>query len=167
MLTGLTSHKADNRAGAAGRGAGPAAPGAQVGGLVGAGGPPGDVRPDSFFTPTSLAPGEQPPQFVVVSFDGAGSHQKWRFWQDVARQANMRFTTSLSGMYLVGAEHRAAYRGPGHRPGQSSIGFRPIEDVRQLIVDLNQAWRTGQGIGTHYNGPGPANASPAADAPGT
>src|SRR5262249_29521241 len=81
----------------------PAAPGAQAGGPAGAGGRAGDVRPDSFFSPTRLAPGEKPPQFIVVSFDGAGSHQKWQFWQDVAGQANMRFTAFLSGVYLVGA----------------------------------------------------------------
>jgi hypothetical protein len=138
--------------GGATRASGPGAPGVQGGGPDGAGGQPGEVRPDSFFTPTRLAPGERPPQFIVVSFDGAGSHQKWQFWQGVARQANMRFTAFLSGVYLVGIEHRAAYRGPGHRPGQSSIGFPPTESVQRLILDLNGAWRSGEEIGTHYNG---------------
>src|SRR5262249_31080701 len=58
----------------------------------------------------------------------------------------------LSGVYLVGAEHRTAYQGPGHRPGQSSIGFHPTADVGQEILDLNEAWRSGDEIGTHYNG---------------
>ena len=114
--------------------------------------PAGGVDPDSFFTPTKLEPGQRPPQFVVVSFDGVGSHEKWQFWRGVAEQANMRFTGFLSGVYLVGAEHRTAYQGPGHRPGQSAIGFPSAAGVRQEILDLNEGWRSGYEIGTHYNG---------------
>jgi hypothetical protein len=113
----------------------------------------GGVDPDSFFTPTKLKPGEKPPQFVVVSFDGVGSHQKWDFWKGVAAQANMRFTGFLSGVYLLDAEHKTAYHGPGHNPGASSIGFSSGTDtIRQEVLDLNDAWRRGYEIGTHYNG---------------
>src|SRR5882724_8771010 len=111
------------------------------------------VDPDSFFTPTKLKPGEKPPQFVVISFDGAGSHQKWEYWKGVAQQSNMRFTAFLSGVYLVSAQHKTAYHGPGHNPGASSIGFSTDRDsVRQEVLDLNDAWRRGYEIGTHYNG---------------
>ncbi|MBI1759029.1 MAG: polysaccharide deacetylase [Actinobacteria bacterium] len=110
------------------------------------------VDPDSFFTPTRLAPGQRPPQFIVVSFDGAGSHQKWDYWRRVAERSHMRFTGFLSGIYLVGSEHRTAYRGPGHSPGRASIGFPATADVPALISDLNEAWRRGYEIGTHYNG---------------
>jgi hypothetical protein len=64
----------------------------------------------------------------------------------------MRFTGFLSGVYLVGAAHRTAYHAPGHRPGRSSIGFAATDSVRQEILDLNEAWRNGYEIGTHYNG---------------
>jgi hypothetical protein len=153
LLARTTADRTGHGAGAvAAAGGGRAATAGGPGGPSGANGRPGAVRPESFFTPTRLAPGEKPPQFIVVSFDGAGSHQKWEFWQGVAQQANMRFTAFLSGVYLVGAEHRAAYHGPRHRPGQSSIGFPPTVNVRRLILDLNQAWRSGEEIGTHYNG---------------
>jgi hypothetical protein len=113
----------------------------------------GGVDPDSFFTPTKLKPGEKPPQFVVVSFDGAGNHEKWDFWKRVADQSGMRFTGFLSGVYLVSASHKTAYHGPGHNPGASSIGFSDDEStVRQEVLDLNDAWRRGYEIGTHYNG---------------
>jgi hypothetical protein len=110
------------------------------------------VDPDSFFTPTRLKPHQRPPQFIVVSFDGAGSHQKWQFWRRVAGEAHMRFTGFLSGIYLVGAEHRTAYTGPGHAPGRASIRFFRTAEVRQLVTDLNLGWRDGDEIGTHYNG---------------
>jgi hypothetical protein len=132
-------------AGRPGQSGSPAQPGQPVG-------QPGTVDPDSFFTPTKLKPGEKPPQFIVVSFDGAGSHEKWQFWRGVAKQANMRFTGFLSGVYLVGEEHRTAYKGPGHRAGASSIGFVSEAEVRQEVLDLNEAWRDGYEIGTHYNG---------------
>src|ERR1700754_3801451 len=32
-----------------------------------------------------LKPGQRPPQFVIVSFDGAGDHDKWTFWRGVAK----------------------------------------------------------------------------------
>jgi hypothetical protein len=112
-----------------------------------------DVDPDSFFTPTRLRPGERPPQFVVVSFDGAGSHDKWAYWRSVADRAGMRFTGFLSGVYLVDQAHATAYRGPGHRPGASSVGFADdAAAVGTLVGDLNEAWRRGYEIGTHYNG---------------
>ncbi|HSV66410.1 MAG TPA: polysaccharide deacetylase [Mycobacteriales bacterium] len=113
---------------------------------------PSAVDPDSFFTPTRLRPGQRPPQFIVVSFDGAGSHAKWEYWRDVAAKANMRFTGFLSGVYLVGEKYRRAYTGPGHSPGRSSIGFFSAAEVRQVVEDLNDAWRRGDEIGTHYNG---------------
>lgn len=116
------------------------------------GGVPHPVDPNSFFTPTKLRPGQHPPQFIVVSFDGAGSHDKWQFWRGVAERARMRFTGFLSGIYLVGVEHRTAYRGPGHAPGRASIGFFSTAEVRQVVTDLNLAWQAGDEIGTHYNG---------------
>lgn len=115
--------------------------------------PPGEVDPDSFFTPTKLGPGERPPQFVVVSFDGAGSHEKWEYWRGVADRAGMRFTGFLSGVYLVDQAHATAYHGPGHRAGASSVGFADSADsIETLVNDLNDAWRRGYEIGTHYNG---------------
>jgi hypothetical protein len=122
-------------------------------GRPGSGGTPGAVDPDSFFTPTKLRPGEKPPQFVIVSFDGVGSHEKWEYWKNVAEQANMRFTGFLSGVYLLSTDHKRVYHGPGHNPGASSIGFSAdLAKVRQEVLDLNDAWRRGYEIGTHYNG---------------
>ena len=116
-----------------------------------------------FFTPARLAPGQRPPQFVVVSFDGAGDHAKWSFWRSVAAGSGMRFTGFLSGVYLLDRAHRTDYTGPGHAPGASSLGgWNTPAEVRTLIGDLNSAYAAGMEIGTHYNGHFCAGSPPAA-----
>jgi hypothetical protein len=100
-----------------------------------------------------LAPGERPPQFVLFSFDGAGSHRHWQRMLAVAAQAQARFTGFLSGVYLVPDAERTRYRPPGHAPGSSAIGFGGSQDeIDVLIADLMEARRRGHEIGTHYNG---------------
>src|SRR6478752_297470 len=71
-------------------------------------------RPASNVPMTKLAPGEKAPQFVIFSFDGAGSHQRWNEFMDVAAESNSRFTGFLSGIYLLGdtAKDAGAYTGP-------------------------------------------------------
>ncbi|WP_233159898.1 polysaccharide deacetylase [Pseudonocardia sp. MH-G8] len=100
-----------------------------------------------------LAPGERPPQFVLFSFDGAGSHRHWQQMLAVAAQAEARFTGFLSGVYLVPDDERTRYRAPGHTAGSSAIGFGGSrEEIDVLIADLMEARRRGHEIGTHYNG---------------
>jgi hypothetical protein len=115
--------------------------------------PAGGVDADKFFTPHRLAPGQKPPQFVVVSFDGVGSHEKWEFWRGVADTSGGRFTGFLSGVYLLDGAHRTAYTAPGHKPGTNSLGYwYDAAQVRTLVGDLNGAWAHGFELGTHYNG---------------
>jgi hypothetical protein len=100
-----------------------------------------------------LAPGERPPQFVIFSFDGAGSHRHWQRVMRLAGEAQARVTAFLSGVYLVPDAERTRYRAPGHPPGRSAIGFGGTQDeVDVLIADLVEARRRGHEIGTHYNG---------------
>jgi hypothetical protein len=100
-----------------------------------------------------LAPGERPPQFVLFSFDGAGSHAHWERVLRVAGESEARVTAFLSGVYLVPDAERARYHGPGHAAGRSAIGFGGSpEKVATLVADLGEARRRGHEIGTHYNG---------------
>lgn len=100
-----------------------------------------------------LRPGEKPPQFVLFSFDGAGSHEHWQRVLPIAQRTGAHFSGFLSGIYLLPDDRRGEYTGPGHRPGKASIGFGgSAQDVRTRIDDLNRAVAQGIEIGTHYNG---------------
>ncbi len=89
-----------------------------------------------------LAPGERPPQFVIFSFDGAGSHEHWQQIMDRAGAAEAHVTGFLSGVYLLDDSRRARYRGPGHPPGKSSIGFGGSPTaVRTLSTTSTPPWR--------------------------
>lgn len=112
--------------------------------------PPPDIEPD-WMRP--LNPGEKPPQFVLFSFDGAGSHDHWQRMLDISQRSNATFSGFLSGIYLLSDGQRTRYTGPGHAPGRASIGFGGSpEEVRTRIDDLNTARQRGIEIGTHYNG---------------
>jgi hypothetical protein len=107
--------------------------------------------PDGF-VPRRLRPGQRPPQFVVVSFDGVGWHQEWQHWMSVSRRVPFRFTGFLSGTYLLSDQTRDRYHPPYYSPGTSEIGWGTPADVRTEIGDLNLAVAAGMEIGTHFNG---------------
>jgi len=143
--------------------------------LVGLGtlGPAGDAderSPAAQGPPTppnwmrKLRAGEKPPQFVLFSFDGAGSHDHWRRVLPLAEKVNAHVTGFLSGIYLLPDERRGEYAGPGHEPGRASIGFGGSEqEVANRITDLNDAVAAGHEIGTHYNGHFCAGNEPSAE----
>jgi peptidoglycan/xylan/chitin deacetylase (PgdA/CDA1 family) len=104
-------------------------------------------------------PSRWPPQFVVVSFDGAGGTRLWPYWRSVARRAHARFTFFVSGVYLLAEERRNLYRPPRHARGVSDIWFaRPESEqparevVRGTLEQIAVAYREGHEIGTHFNG---------------
>ncbi|MEU4672920.1 hypothetical protein AB0F91_34390 [Amycolatopsis sp. NPDC023774] len=84
--------------------------------------------------------GEKPPQFVLFSFDGAGSHEHWQRVLSPVKSVNAHFSGFLSGSYLLTNDQRDQYRDPGHRPGKATIGFGGSDaDIRTLVADLNTA----------------------------
>lgn len=101
----------------------------------------------------------RPPQFVLVSFDGAGGDYLWPYWRAVARAARAHFTFFVSGVYLLDEARRTLYRPPRHAAGSSDIGFAQPERrrtaravVRATLDQLAAGVREGHEIGTHYNG---------------
>ncbi|MFB4292733.1 hypothetical protein ACBI99_34170 [Nonomuraea sp. ATR24] len=101
----------------------------------------------------SLADGERPPQFVVISFDGAGVGNGWfRAFRESAARNRATLTFFLSGVYLLPSDHRRLYRPPGHRRGSSDIGFQRPARMRLQARELTAAWNAGHEIGTHFNG---------------
>jgi hypothetical protein len=90
-----------------------------------------------------------------VSFDGAGWHEKWQYWFSIQQQVPFHFTANLTGLYLLDEAHKDAYQGPGHAPGATALGpssWNTPAEAKQEIIDLNQAYASGDEIATHFNG---------------
>ncbi|HEU4811394.1 MAG TPA: hypothetical protein VFT00_04575 [Nocardioides sp.] len=116
------------------------------------GSPPPVTEPTRAADPERLRPGERPPQFVVVSFDGVGWHEMWQHWLAIGRQVPFRFTGFLSGTYLLSDRTRSAYHPPYYPAGTSEILWGSAADLPVEIRDLNAALAAGNEIGTHFNG---------------
>ena len=106
-------------------------------------------------TPRRLRPGEAPPQFVVISWDGAGevtgldllSH-----FRQVAKEIGASMTLFLSGIFLLPRDKKNLYHPPRHPVGASDIGYLTDHDIHATIDNIGKAWLEGHEIGTHFNG---------------
>ena len=107
--------------------------------------------PDGFEV-RRLEPGEKPPQFVLVSFDGAGWADMWDFWFGVASRVPFRFTAFLSGTYLLSDRTASAYHPPHYPPGTSELAWYSPADLPVEIPHLDRALAEGDEVGTHFNG---------------
>ncbi|NRQ32926.1 hypothetical protein HII36_13895 [Nonomuraea sp. NN258] len=100
-----------------------------------------------------MAAGQRPPQFVVLSFDGAGVGHGWfRTMREAAARNRATLTFFLSGVYLLPQDKRRLYRPPGRPRGSSDIGFQRPSRVDDQARELTAAWNAGHEIGTHFNG---------------
>ncbi len=104
------------------------------------------------FQVTKLQPGEQPPQFVVVSFDGACKDELFQHYMQLADRTGSHFTFFLSGLCLLPETDRFAYKPPRKPAGTSAIGFAEPSFVPQRIVNFSEAYNKGHEIGTHFLG---------------
>lgn len=104
--------------------------------------------------PTALAPGEEPPQFVVFSWDGAGEDGTGQFsrFRRIAREHDAAMTFFLSGIYLLPERERERYRPPGREPGASDIAYLSDQHIADTLAQLRAAWLEGHEIATHFNG---------------
>ncbi|MGW4158128.1 hypothetical protein [Streptomyces sp. NPDC004788] len=105
-------------------------------------------------TPERLEPGQQPPQFVIFSWDGAGEVGNGLFprFLDLARQHGAHMTFFLSGVYLLPESKKRLYRPPNNPVGASDIGYLTDDHLKQTLKYVHQAWLDGHEIGTHFNG---------------
>lgn len=111
------------------------------------------VRAPSNVPMTRLQPGEQPPQFVLFSFDGVGLSPNWDMFLDTAERVDARFSALMTGLYFLTDDNAHHYQGPGHPPGTAAIGFGGDEvDVLSQVEYLNRTWLAGHEMGTHYVG---------------
>lgn len=103
-------------------------------------------------TPKKLQPGDTPPQFVVLSWDGAASPELNRRFREAVRPYGGSMTYFLSGLYFLPKSHRSDYVGPRHAPGASDIDFLTPDNQKETISEIGAAWNDGHEIGTHFNG---------------
>lgn len=130
----------------------PSAP--EVGDVMGDGGGVSAVNmPQPEFEATKLAPGEKPPQFVVLSFDGSCSNDIIRHYLDTADQVGAKFTFFVSGLCLLPESQKFLYETPGREAGSSAIGFADdAQEVVQRVANYKEAYEKGHEIGTHFLG---------------
>lgn len=108
-------------------------------------------QPDA---PRPLEPGEEPPQFVVFSWDGAGEVGNGLFprFLDLAKEHEAHMTFFLSGLYLLPESKKRLYEPPNNPRGASDIGYLTDDHIKQTLKNVRRAWLDGHEIGTHFNG---------------
>ncbi|MER5434943.1 hypothetical protein [Streptomyces sp. NPDC002588] len=104
--------------------------------------------------PEPLEPGQEPPQFVVFSWDGAGEVGNGLFprFLDLAKEHGASMTFFLSGLYLLPESKKRLYDPPNNPRGASDIGYLTDEHVKMTLENVRRAWLEGHEIGTHFNG---------------
>ncbi|MEU5665221.1 hypothetical protein [Streptomyces longwoodensis] len=104
--------------------------------------------------PVPLEPGQQPPQFVVFSWDGAGEVGNGLFprFLDLAREHGASMTFFLSGLYLLPEAKKRLYDPPNNARGASDIGYLTDGHIKETLKNVRRAWLEGHEIGTHFNG---------------
>lgn len=100
-----------------------------------------------------LTPGEEPPQFVVFSWDGGASPTLQKRFRNVMAEVDGHMTIFLTGIYFLPNDLRTEYKPPGRRVGASDIPFPATPDrTRQIITSVTESALAGHEIGTHFNG---------------
>ncbi|MFI1710631.1 hypothetical protein [Streptomyces griseoruber] len=111
-------------------------------------------QPHQPVKPVPLEPGQEPPQFVVFSWDGAGEVGNGLFprFLDLAKEHGASMTFFLSGLYLLPESKKRLYDPPNNPVGASDIGYLTDEHVKMTLTNVRRAWLEGHEIGTHFNG---------------
>src|SRR5690606_33413617 len=93
---------------------------------------------------------QRPPQYVLISFDGAGPLEQWQRSRALAERTGARFTYFLSCVYLLAREDRALYQPSGMPAGKSNVGFAASrEDAAARLGEIWSARSEGHEIASH------------------
>ncbi|MFG2745345.1 hypothetical protein ACGFY0_35460 [Streptomyces chartreusis] len=111
-------------------------------------------QPNQPAKPEPLEPGQEPPQFVIFSWDGAGEVGNGLFprFLDLAKEHDAHMTFFLSGLYLLPESKKRLYDPPNNPRGASDIGYLTDDHIKQTLKGVRRAWLEGHEIGTHFNG---------------
>jgi peptidoglycan/xylan/chitin deacetylase (PgdA/CDA1 family) len=96
------------------------------------------------------ASGSSPPQYVIISFDGANDNALWARSMKLGDETGARFTYFLSCVYLLSPQDRALYRGPAMKAGRSNVGFATSKaDAAARLANVWAAYQSGHEIASH------------------
>nr|WP_295469051.1 polysaccharide deacetylase [Mesorhizobium sp.] len=94
-----------------------------------------------------------PPQYVIISFDGAKDNALWERSLKLGDETGARFTYFLSCVYFIPTEAKASYQAPGKSAGRSNVGFGDTAaDVQVRLAHVWAAYQTGHEIASHACG---------------
>lgn len=98
-------------------------------------------------------PAKAPPQYVIISFDGAHDIAQWQRSRALAERSGARFTYFLSCVFLLSKETRGEYKAPGMKAGRSQVGFAQTkEEVAGRLGEIRLAASEGHEIASHACG---------------
>ncbi|WP_040676981.1 polysaccharide deacetylase [Nitratireductor pacificus] len=107
----------------------------------------------SCFANDASAPPAPPPQYVIISFDGALHLEQWQRSRALGQETGARFTFFLSCVYLLSPETRRAYQAPGMARGRSNVGSGYSRaDVEGRLSQIWTARAEGHEIASHACG---------------
>ncbi|WP_420959714.1 polysaccharide deacetylase [Brucella sp. IR073] len=93
---------------------------------------------------------KRPPQYVLISFDGAHDNRLWRRSMELGQKAGARFTYFLSCVFLIQRADRARYHPPGMAAGRSNVGFAfTKEEIAERLGNIWTAHSQGHEIASH------------------
>jgi peptidoglycan/xylan/chitin deacetylase (PgdA/CDA1 family) len=93
------------------------------------------------------------PQYVLISFDGAGPEAQWRRSIELGEKTGARFTYFLSCSNVIAQADAPRYQSPEGRSGKSNIGFaRSRAEARGRLLAIWAAAAQGHEIGNHTCG---------------
>ncbi|MFG2846460.1 hypothetical protein ACGF12_25280 [Kitasatospora sp. NPDC048296] len=104
--------------------------------------------------PVRLKLGEQPPQFVVFSFDAPTEDGNHLFSgaRTSARSSGADVTFFLRGVDVLPASVRWQYQPPQHEVGTAAVPFPTDAQVRATLQQLGRAWLDGDEIADGFIG---------------
>ncbi|PRD45970.1 polysaccharide deacetylase [Phyllobacterium phragmitis] len=99
---------------------------------------------------TQSGGGKVPPQYVLISFDGAHANDLWQRSRALGQKTNARFTYFLSCVFLVQRSDRGRYKPPRMAAGRSNVGFAfTKEEIAERLDNIWTAHLEGHEIASH------------------
>jgi hypothetical protein len=114
--------------------------------VIGAALPNGNAFADSYANASK-------PQYVLISFDGAGPLPQWERSMALGVRTGARFTYFLSCVNALPRELSGTYRMPDGRTGKSNVGFGGSKaEVEARLLSIWRAASSGHEIANHACG---------------